>query len=306
MPSDEIQRSVLPPFPALRAFYAAARHDRFRDAAASLGVTESAISHQVRKLEDFLHLALFEREGARLVLTQAGRRYFEAIRPAFEAIETATRDILQPDARQRVALTLPPSLAILWLIPRLSELEAAVPGVDLQLVATARVCNLRREQIDLAIRHGRGSWPDADASYLMPEALVPVCAPGLLTEATRAEPGRLLNEVKVLVNRHHSEEWTEWTAAHGYAEPCMRGAVGLDGQEQILEAAERGLGLAMGRTPLVDDRLRSGRLVAPFGLPDPEESSYYLCKAKDVQPTAPVRAVMRWLTAIAEEKSVTD
>src|SRR5262245_19252564 len=129
----------LPPFAALRAFHAAARHARFKDAALSLGVTESAISHQVRRLENFLRTPLFDRSGPGVRLTAAGRRYFEQIDPALRQIQAATEAMVRPTGRDVVRLTLPPSLAATWLIPQLGAFERDHPDLDLQLVPTTSV-----------------------------------------------------------------------------------------------------------------------------------------------------------------------
>ncbi len=289
----------LPPFPALRAFHAAARHDRFRDAAEALGVTESAISHQVRRLEEFLHLALFERRGSGLVLTPEGQHYFEEIDPALRRIEEATAAVLGTGGRKRVALTLPPSLAILWLIPNLGGLEEACPGVDLQLVTTPKLSNLKRDQLDLAIRYGRGGWPDLESSFLMAETSMPVASPTYMERLAGKPVAQVLAEARLILNRYHKDEWTEWAAAHGFPAPDVSNALTLEGQEQVLEVAERGLGIGIGGRPLVDERLNRGSLIAPFGLPNPSGASYYLCHAKGVEPTAAARAVSRWLQRLA-------
>ncbi|MEQ8651020.1 MAG: LysR substrate-binding domain-containing protein [Kiloniellales bacterium] len=290
----------IPPFPALRAFHAAASHDRFRDAAESLGVTESAISHQVRRLEEFLHMALFERHGSGMVLTPEGQHYFEEIDPALRRIEEATAALVGTAGRKRVALTLPPSLAMLWLIPNLGGLEEACPGVDVQLITTARLSNLRREQIDLAIRHGRGSWPEVEASFLMRETAMPVASPDFMRKLAGLPLKEVLTKARLIVNRFNREEWAEWAAAHGLPAPDISQALALEGQEQVLEVTERGLGLAIGWRPMVDDRLKRGTLVAPFGLPTPGETGYYLCHASAVELTAAARAVARWLRQMAE------
>jgi len=297
----------LPPFPALRAFHAAARHGRFRDAARDLGVTESAISHQVRRLESFLRLQLFERNGPKVSLTAAGARYFEAVDPAMARLAEATRAAMGPAERERVALTLPPSLAILWLIPNLPAFEAACPGVDLQLVTTTRVVDLRREQIDLALRHGGGHWPGVEAELLFAETAMPVCRPGYLAAEAGRDPGAgllgalqgALQGARPIVNGLAPDEWLEWARARGVEPPPLAGALRLESQEQVLAAAERGLGIAIGRSPLVDERLRTGALVAPFGTPGLSGASYYLCRAPGSTPTAGARRVARWLRAFA-------
>jgi LysR family glycine cleavage system transcriptional activator len=170
-------KTPLPPFAALRAFHAAAVKGRFRDAADSLGITESAISHQVRRLEDFLRVALFDRSGSGVRLTAAGRRYLEEIDPAIRQIQAATEALLRPGGRTVVRLTMPPSLAASWVIPQLGAFERAHPDIELQLVATTRVLDLRRDQVELAIRHGKGNWPDGQCGELIDRiaAGAPVC-----------------------------------------------------------------------------------------------------------------------------------
>src|SRR3712207_3303176 len=175
---------VLPPLHALKAFEAAAQLGRFRDAAAALSLSESAISHQVKRLEDYLGVALFARTGNAVVLTQAGRRYFEQINPAFSQIRRATEEIVGPSDLARVTLTLPGTLATFWLIPKLGDLEAKHPEISLQLITTQRVVDLRREQVNLAIRYGRGPWAGTASEHLLDEQAFPVCAPGLLDAST--------------------------------------------------------------------------------------------------------------------------
>ncbi len=298
---------ILPPFAALRAFRAAARRGRFRDAAEELGLTESAISHQIRKLEDFLHVSLFERAGSRVSLTEAGSWYFEDIDPALGRIGEATRALMGGQDRTRVSLTLPPSLAIFWLIPKLSAFEVARPEIDLQLVTTTRRIDLKREQVDLAVRHGAGGWPEMDASFLMSETAMPVASPEFVKTFTQPLSPDSVAGMRVIVNDYFPQEWEEWAAAHGLTPPDPSKAVRLESQEQILAAAESGLGLAMGRSPLVDVRLASGTLIAPFGPMRGAGAGYYLCTPKGRPISAAARRVARWLVdaANATEQSET-
>jgi LysR family glycine cleavage system transcriptional activator len=292
-------RTPLPPFAALRAFHAAAVHGRFRDAASSLGVTESAISHQVRRLEGFLRIALFDRSGPGVRLTAAGRRYLEQIDPAIRQLQAATEAMLHPTGRNVVRLTLPPSLAAAWLIPQLSAFERAHPDVELQLVPTTRVVDLKRDQVDLAIRHGKGAWPGIEATFLLAEAALPVCAPGYLTLEPDEDPLAALHRVRLIVNTRFPDEWEEWARARGLAPPSLTGAIELEGMEETLLIAESGHGLAIGRRPVVDDRLARGILIAPFGAGDPTGAAYYLCRPSDLAPTAVARRLERWLRALA-------
>ena len=295
-------RLSLPPFAALRAFHAAATHARYRDAAESLGITESAISHQVRKLEDYLRTSLFDRSGGRAELTEVGRRYLEQIDPAIRQIQAATEAILPASGRSVVRLTLPPSLAATWLIPRLGDFERRQPEIDLQLVPTTRVVDLGRDQVDLAIRHGKGTWPGIEASFLLEEAALPVCAPGYLEPVEGKPTAALLRGVRLIVSAHFPDEWEEWARAHGLEPPPLVGSVTFDAAEQALQVAEGGHGLAMGRRPLVDDRLARGTLIAPFGGPDPTGAGYYLCKPSDQPLTAAAGRLARWLSEVAAEE----
>jgi LysR family glycine cleavage system transcriptional activator len=294
-------KMTLPPFAALRAFHGAATHDRYRDAAESLGITESAISHQVRRLEEFLRTPLFDRSGKRPTLTDTGRRYLDQIEPAMRQIHAATEALLSASGRSAVRLTLAPSLAATWLIPRLGAFEREHPEIDLQLITTTRVVDLMREQMDVAIRHGKGAWPDVEATFLLEETAMPVCAPGYLDPLPQEPSLDVLRSVRIIVSASFPDEWEEWARANGVELPALDDAITLDAMEQTLQVAESGHGLAMGRRPVVDGWLESGRLVAPFGMADPTGAAYYLCRPSDAVPTAAGRRLERWLTEKAAE-----
>lgn len=285
----------LPPLHALRAFHAAASFASFREAAAALSLTESAISHQVRKLEKYLGVQLFEREGNRVRLSAAGRRYFEGIDPAFAGIRRATVALTGPG--RRVSLTLTRSLATMWLIPRLARLEAEMPEIDLQIIATSRLCDLEREEIDLGIRYGRGSWPGLVARHLFDEQVFPVCRADLVPEGWDGRLASLLGACRIIGDR--LEEWRDWAAARG--EPLAETQRGLefDLEHDVLEAAVEGLGIAMSRSPLADRYLADGRLVAPFGTAGRTGLGYFLVEPAGRVPTAAARRVARWLIAAA-------
>ncbi|MEM9098632.1 MAG: LysR substrate-binding domain-containing protein [Pseudomonadota bacterium] len=283
----------LPPFRALLAFWAAARADRLVDAAEQLSVTESAISHQLRRLEEFLNVRLFERVSGRLVLTPIGQRYLEQIEPAMRDIHAATAALRPSDGRQAVRLTLPPSLAATWLIPRLGAFEAAQPEIDVQLALTTRLLDPVRDQIDVAIRYGKGAWPDVEAAFLFADVATPVAAPGLLPDG--ATPESLPKGTRFLINRGIPGEWEEWARAHGIAPPPPEASLMLETIEQVLQVAEAGRGLAIGRSPYIEPRLERGSLVAPFGAEGPTGAAYFVCLPNGRVPTAAARRLARWL-----------
>lgn len=292
----------LPPLHALRAFHAAARFGRVKDAAEALGLTESAISHQIKKLEAYLSVRLFERNGPQIKLSADGQRYFAALDPAFTAIRDATAALRAPAGRNRVSLTLPASLATYWLIPRLDSLEKACPGIDLELVTTARLVDLRREGVDLAIRYGGGTWPGLDVRPLLGEQIVPVCQPGFVKPAEARDPQAVIADKRLIVETDLPQRWAEWAAANGLTPPDLAGALRFSTTDQVLRAAERGLGIAIGERAMVDDLLAAGSLVAPFsGTSDPvlRGASYWLAWPKDGEPTVAARKVARWLQTLA-------
>ena len=289
----------LPPLHALRAFHAAAKFGRFRDAASALGLSESAISHQVKRLEEYLGTALFARSGNAVSLTEAGRRYHEQIDPAFTQIRRATEEIKGPGDLARVSLTLPGTLATFWLIPKLGSFEARHPEISLQLMTTQRLCDLRREQLDLGIRYGQGNWPGLVADHLLDEQAFPVCVPGLLDDTTRARPDVALRTIRLILNDTDLTEWQDWARGHGLEPPPTRGAIVLHASDQTLGAALEGLGMAIGRRPLVDRWLEEGRLIAPFGSGDRSGCAYYLVYPQETELSVPVRKVARWLLEIA-------
>ena len=293
----------LPPLHALRAFDAAARFGRFRDAAAALGISESAVSHQVKKLEDFLAVALFERTGNAVALTSAGQRYFVQIDPAFARIREATEDIRGALDRARVSLTLPGTLATFWLIPKLHRLEASHPEISVQLITTERLTDLRREQITMAIRYGRGPWHGMRSEHLLDEQAFPVCAPGFFPPELVDRPGEALKKLRLIVNDTHVPEWQEWARAHGLDAPSTRRAIMLHASDQVLGAAIEGLGMAIGRRPLVDRWLNEGRLVAPFGAADLSGAAYFLVWPEEIELPVAARKVARWLHDMAKADS---
>jgi len=291
--SDEMRRL---PLNAIRSFCLAAQAGRFRIAAELLGVTESAISHQVKRLEQLLGAALFERQGREMELTPVGSRYYASVRRSFGELLRATAEVAGSPDQARVTLTLPTSLAAFWLIPRLDALQRRHPGINLQLLTTNRKCDFARENIDLGIRYGLGNWPGFHSAPLLSEQLFPVATGGFLATQKTSEPAALIRSVRLIANGLHPGEWEEWCLAHDIAPPPAGRALVLESSELILQAALEGVGMAMGRRPIVDRLLASGQLIAPFGGEAESAAGYYLVRIRGEAPTAAARKVARWLT----------
>lgn len=283
------------PLNAIRSFYLAAQAGRFRIAAELLGVTESAISHQVKRLEQLLGAALFERQGREMHLTPVGSRYYASVRRSFGELLRATAEVAGSPDQARVTLTLPTSLAAFWLIPRLDALQRRQPGINLQLLTTNRKCDFARENIDLGIRYGLGSWSGFQSTPLLSEQLFPVATQTFVAKWKTMEPTTLIRSARLIANGLHPGEWEEWCLAHDIAPPPAGRALVLESSELVLQAALEGVGMAMGRRPIVDRLLASGQLIAPFEREAESLAGYYLVRIKGETLTAAARKVERWL-----------
>src|SRR6201987_489260 len=176
-----IMRRSLPPLNALRSFEAAARHQSFTRAAEELCVTQGAVSHSVKALEVQLGLQLFKRERNGLVITDAGRGYLAVVRDVFDQLELATDRLMQRQRTGTITVSTSPDFAAKWLVSRLGRFAEAYPEIELKLAALKHRGGFAREDVDLAIRHGDGQWPELDAVNLSAEELFPVCSPSLMT-----------------------------------------------------------------------------------------------------------------------------
>jgi len=196
----------LPPLNALRAFEAGARHLSFTLAAAELNVTQAAVSHQVRGLEDALGVKLFERRTRQLELTVAGRRLLPTVSEAFDRIAATVADLRLSELDAPLSVTVTPHFGARWLAGRLSHFWRNHPEIDLRLHHSNRVLDLSQGEVDLGIRFGRGVWPGVVAEKLVPVERVPVCSPALLEGPHRLrEPNDLVHHV--LLHEQDHEEW---------------------------------------------------------------------------------------------------
>jgi LysR family glycine cleavage system transcriptional activator len=283
-----------PSFGGLKSFYALALTGSAVKAAARLGVSPSSISHQVKGLEKELGVRLVVNERGKILLTAKGEQYFEAIRTPLRGILHATDAIRSMPGRRRVSLTLTPSFAAGWLRPLLQDAKAKHPDVELDLIATTRVVDLARENIDLAIRRGGGNWPDCVAEPLMREVLVPVLAPGTWKSLRCDTIEQAFAATRVLVNTTMPTEWDKFCDARGIAPPQMESRFNLETYELTVQAARDGLGIALGRKPLVDNLLQSGELIAPAGNSGHDLNGYFVVRLHG-EMRSDVRRLHAWL-----------
>ncbi len=292
----------LPSLNGLRAFEAAARQLSFTRAAAELNVTQAAVSHQIRNLEDRLGLKLFVRQNRALALTAAGAQYLPAISTAFDGLAEATARLASRREGGALTVSTLASFAIKWLVPRLAGFQAAHPGIDVRITTSTDPVDFERDDVDLAIRYGRGDWPGLRAARLLGEDLFPVCSPALLAgPTTLARPADLAQNTLLHVTGYR-DDWRVWLTATGTEGVDLEHGLTFDLAVTTLQAAIDGLGVAIGRTALVAADLDAGRLVAPFDVVLPIESAYYVVAPKTTWSQPKVARFRDWLlAAVAQE-----
>ena len=284
----------LPPLNALRAFEAAARHLSFTQAADELNVTQAAVSHQIRGLEDWLGFPLFRRLSRALVLTEAGQLLFPEVREAMDILTTAVNRVQRQDQEGVLTVTTMDSFAQSWLVPRLGRFRQTHSEIDVRLVMNDRMVDLAREGVDVAVRYGRGAWPGLTVTLLRTEELFPVCAPDLLADGPPLEKPEDLAHYTLL----HDEmplDWKHWLDAVGCASVNPERGPGYTHSNLVLLAARAGEGVALGRSVMVADDLAAGRLVRPFDFALPAPQAYYLACVEGTEDRPKIRAFREWL-----------
>lgn len=295
----------LPPLNALRAFEAAARQGSFVGAAEELNVTPTAVSHQVKGLEEFLGVDLFVRLPRGLRLTAQGTAYLPSLTKGFDQLARAGIDLEAGALKGIVAVSTLPSFSHCWLVPRLPDFRARYPDLDVRITGTERRVDFLREGIDIGIRYGLGQYPGLRTTRFLEEEVFPVASPALLSGE---HPVRTWTDLA-----HHTlihdcaamaqEQWITW-------EPWLRRAnaldvlktarrVEMDNSAAMIEAAIRGQGVMIARTALVAEHLREGRLVALFDTRHPADFAYFAVAPESTADQPRVKAFTDWLMAMS-------
>jgi LysR family glycine cleavage system transcriptional activator len=298
------QRRRLPPLNALRAFEAAARHLNFSRAADELSVTPGAVSQQIQNLEDYIGVALFKRTPKGLLLTDPAQIALPALREAFDRLVEAASMLTAAVDGRRLTVTVAPSFAAKWLVPRLGRFEALHPQVDVWISAGMELIDFNSGEVDLAIRYGSGRYPGLEVTRLMQETVIPVASPELIERLPLADLTDLAQHVLLHDGSPDADEscpdWTMWLAARG-----VRGVDGARGprfnqSSLVIEAAIGGRGVALAKRALAQADLDAGRLVAPFQIATAVDFAYYLVHPKAKGRLPQVKAFSAWLKAEAE------
>jgi LysR family transcriptional regulator, glycine cleavage system transcriptional activator len=286
----------------LRAFEAAARHLSFTVAAAELNVTQTAISHQIRRLEAELGIRLFVRQSRTLALTPEAREYLPGIRAAFNDLRLATDRLLRKDDDRVLTVSTLASFAAKWLLPRLSTFQQAHPDIDVHITSSTSLVDFRRDDVDAAIRYGRGHWPGLRADWLTADELFPVCSPALLRgNRPLRSPEDLAQHTLLHTTGGYDDDWRLWLTAAGQpSDISKQPGLSFDLILMTVQAAIDGLGVALGRTTYVEGDIAKGRLVVPFKMALPADAGFYLVSPQARAESAKLSAFRQWLRASVE------
>ena len=282
----------LPPMQALRAFEAAARVQSLTKAAQSLNLTHGAISHQIKSLEGDLGVHLIERAGRGIRLTDEGERFARRVRTAFAELTAAVTEIASRANPRQLRVSVVPSFAARWLLPRIGRFVAAYPDVDLDVRANSANIDFANDDTDMAIRYGFGEWPGLGVEFLLEDRFFPVCSP-------RIENGRLPQRPSDLANypllRSEDELWKPWFEAAGLDWPEPERGPMFNDSAHLIQAAAEGQGIALARTTLLGTDERNGVLVRLFDIELPSARKHYLVYPARTASSAKLALFRTWL-----------
>jgi LysR family transcriptional regulator, glycine cleavage system transcriptional activator len=290
----------LPILNALKSFEAAARHQSFTRAAQELCVTQGAISHQVKSLEADIGVKLFHRERQRLLITDAGREYLVVVRDALDRIAIGTERLVQRQSSGALTVSTSPDFAAKWLVHRLGRFAEAYPNIDLRVSAAMHHVDFGREDVDIAVRHGDGSWSGLDVARLCAEQLFLVCSPKLL-----AKQKGIFTSVDVqnfpLLHLDDRKNWSRWfEVAEIFDADLSRGPV-FNRASMLIDAAVDGQGIALARTALAAHDLVNGRLIKPLPISLRLSKSYWIVCPKVTAALPKIVMFRSWLLAEAAD-----
>ncbi|MEM8811888.1 MAG: transcriptional regulator GcvA [Pseudomonadota bacterium] len=252
-----------PSLRAMKAFEAAARLGGFSAAASELFITQGAVSRLVQSLENDIGLPLFDRRGRWIELTDAGRHYADSLSDAFRSIERATHEVRRRKEAASFTVSMLPSFAVHWFVPRLPDLLARHRDMDLRVAASRDLASFS-DDADAAVRFGAGDWADVQATFLVRELIFPVCHPALLAPDGPIACAEDLAAANLL-HGNAPISWKDWFDAAGIDGPKIFSGPHFDDGAAMMQAALNGAGVALGRSTLVRDALAENRLAAPFG-----------------------------------------
>ncbi len=293
---------------ALYSFESSARHLSFTLAGKELHVTQGAISQQIKQLESQLGFALFHRQPRRLKLTEKGELLAKTVRHSLRAIQDAIEELQKDKATDILRISVLPSFASKWLMPRLARFNEIYPHIKLEVSSEGRLADLAVENIDLAIRYGRSNYPGLQTTLLKKEEIYPVCSPSFLINKTHP---RYLEDLKDHVLIHDASDahsrytgfWDNWFEAVGVKGINISRGTTFNQSELVMNAAVMGQGIALGRSVLVNDDITQGRLVRLFDTKVVTELSYYIVNMEKDKNKEKIKIFREWLLKEANTPS---
>jgi LysR family glycine cleavage system transcriptional activator len=291
----------LPSTAALRAFDAAARHSSFTRAAAELGQTQGAVSHQIRELEQRLRARLFDRGPRGIRLTEHGEAYLPYAQEALARLRAGALALARTGADTVLTVSMSPNFAAKWLVPRLGAFVDAHPSLDLRISASMEHVTFHGDGIDVAIRHGNGHWPGLHVTRLCSEAVFPVCSPAFLRRLGAIGAPSDLATRPLLHDRSHTQ-WRNWLEAFDVAvdDEHLTSSPVFSQASLAIDAAVAGQGIALARSALVSLDLAAKRLVRPLSQYLPAPFAYWIVCPESLAGTDKVTRLTRWLTTEAQ------
>lgn len=303
-----MRKYTLPALPQLHTFEAVARRMSFTDAANELCLTQSAVSRQVRALEEDLGQPLFHRRHRAIELTSEGWRLFEAVTRGLDEISACVSELRATSEGPRITVSASVAFSYYWLMPRLERFSALHPEIDLRVLATDNTMELHNGDADIAVLFGTGNWKGIEARRLFGERVYPVCSPGYLEDHPGLrQPGDLLDQTLLHLegggNDWGAVSWPVWFARHGvYGQPVRRG-IRLNSYPMVIQGAEAGRGVALGWSYITDEMLESGQLVCPIDKPLVTTRNYYIGASKTRILHHEITAFMDWIVSECEDEA---
>ena len=282
----------IPPMQALRAFEAAARAQSLTRAAEALHLTHGAISHQIKGLEADLGVRLIERAGRGIRLTDAGARFATRVRGALTEIADAVREVSERTNPRHLGVSVLPSFAARWLLPRIGHFIARHPDVDLDVSASLGLADFQRDDVDVAIRWGFGDWPGLVSHHLLDDVYFPVCSPHYAKGRLPRAPADLAQHTLL---RADDDMWKAWFGTAGLDWPEPTRGPAFNDSALMLQAAAEGQGIALARSSLIGNDLHNGILVRLFDIVYRSPRKYFLVYPPRAAASPKVALFLQWL-----------
>jgi putative choline sulfate-utilization transcription factor len=295
-----MKKFALPSLNLFHTFEVAARHRSFTVAAQELCLTQSAVSRQIKSLEDQCRVHLFRRMHKNIELTQEGRDLHAVVTRGLDEISACLSSFKGLQGIPQITVSASVSFSYFWLMPRLETFSRAYPEIDLRVLATDQIIDLHRDEADVAILYGAGSWNDVSASHLFGERVYPVCSPTYADKHSDMTSARDLLDKTLLHldgggNIWGGVDWRTWLSAQGVADSPLRRGIRLNSYPMVLQAAQAGRGLALGWSYIVDEIIRDGRLICPVEAVVETEQGYYVGALERNSTQPAISAFIQWV-----------